>query len=113
MLVQPQVREPVLSIVRLPDFHRRQSATTPQAGSELARGCIAFSVRWTCQDVTVNSHVTSLQVNGQPAGWFILDTGASGLVIERDAADRLGLSSFGEVYVAGVGRKVRVCIQCL
>ena len=48
------------------------------------------------------------QVNGQPAGWFILDTGASGLVIERDAADRLGLSSFGEVYVAGVGRKVRI-----
>ena len=46
------------------------------------------------------------QVNGQLAGWFILDTGASGLVIERDAADRMGLSSFGEVYVAGVGRKV-------
>ncbi len=48
------------------------------------------------------------QVNGQLAGWFILDTGASGLVIERDAADRMGLSSFGEVYVAGVGRKVHL-----
>ena len=47
------------------------------------------------------------QVNGRLAGWFILDTGASGLVIERDVADRLGLSSFGDVYVAGVGRKVR------
>lgn len=33
--------------------------------------------------------------------------GASGLVIEQSIADELGLSSFGEMYVAGMGGRLR------
>ncbi len=32
--------------------------------------------------------------------------GASGLVIEQGIADELGLSSFGEMYVAGMGGRL-------
>ena len=46
-------------------------------------------------------------INGREVGYMILDTGASGFVIEKDAADRLGLAAFGELYVAGLARKVR------
>lgn len=38
--------------------------------------------------------------------YFILDTGASGFVIEPSAADELGLSSFGEVYITGMAGKL-------
>ena len=44
--------------------------------------------------------------NGTDAGWCILDTGASGFVISKAAADAAGMDSFGEVFVAGVGSKV-------
>lgn len=46
-------------------------------------------------------------INGQSVGYMILDTGASGFVIEKDVADRLGLMSFGELYVSGLAHKVR------
>ena len=39
-------------------------------------------------------------------GPFILDTGASGLVITGRAAETLGLRAFGEVFVSGVAGKV-------
>jgi predicted aspartyl protease len=39
-------------------------------------------------------------------GPFILDTGASGLVITQSAANALGLTAFGEVFVSGVSGKV-------
>ena len=45
-------------------------------------------------------------VNGKDLGPFILDTGASGLVISKSAADAVGLDAFGEVHVSGVNGKV-------
>ena len=45
-------------------------------------------------------------IDGRDVGWFILDTGASGLVLEPEAADELDLPGFGEVHVSGVGGKV-------
>lgn len=47
-------------------------------------------------------------IDGEPApGLFLVDSGASGLVIEREAADVLGLAAFGELFVAGVAGAVR------
>lgn len=45
-------------------------------------------------------------IDGVDVGPFILDTGASGLVISGAAAERLNLRSFGEVWVSGVAGKV-------
>lgn len=42
-------------------------------------------------------------INGADAGWWIFDTGAGGGVIDSAAADRLGLKSFGEIPVSGLG----------
>lgn len=47
-----------------------------------------------------------IALNGKDAGLAILDTGASGLVISRAAADAAGMDAFGEVFVSGVGRKI-------
>lgn len=47
------------------------------------------------------------EVNNQPVGPFILDTGASGLVITPRAAEKMNLSGFGELCVAGVGGSVQ------
>ena len=47
-----------------------------------------------------------IAVDGADVGWCILDTGASGFVISKAAADAAGMEAFGEVYVAGVGSKV-------
>ena len=45
-------------------------------------------------------------INGKNVGPFILDTGASGLVVTPRAAKRLGLRAFGEVHVSGVSGRV-------
>jgi|TARA_B110000003_G_scaffold276574_1_gene324049 hypothetical protein len=45
-------------------------------------------------------------IDGKSAGPFILDTGASGLVITPKAAKTLGLRAFGEVHVSGVSGRV-------
>ena len=45
-------------------------------------------------------------INGIDVGPFILDTGASGLVISKNAAEKLRLRAFGEVFVSGVAGKV-------
>ncbi|KAK9832838.1 hypothetical protein WJX81_005582 [Elliptochloris bilobata] len=45
-------------------------------------------------------------IDGRAIGYMIMDTGASGLVIEPKAADELGLSSFGELHVAGIAGRV-------
>lgn len=40
-------------------------------------------------------------------GYFILDTGASGFVIEPSVAGRLGLPAFGEIHITGVTGKCK------
>jgi len=47
------------------------------------------------------------KIDGKEVGLFILDTGASGFVVEPSTADKLGMTSFGELFVAGVGGKVK------
>ncbi|KAK3250232.1 hypothetical protein CYMTET_40386 [Cymbomonas tetramitiformis] len=46
-------------------------------------------------------------VNSRQIGPFILDTGASGMVMTPAAAEELDLPAFGELWVAGVGGAVR------
>lgn len=43
------------------------------------------------------------RVNGEEIGWFIFDSGAGGMVIDKQAADKLKLEAFGEVPVVGIG----------
>jgi len=47
------------------------------------------------------------KINGREVGYMILDTGASGFVIEKGLADELGLEAFGELYVSGMAAKVQ------
>ena len=54
-----------------------------------------------------SSHVlVEPTIDEKNAGPFILDTGASGLVVTPRAAKTLGLRAFGEVYVSGVSGRV-------
>lgn len=41
-------------------------------------------------------------VEGEDAGWFILDSGAGVMVIDKKVADRLGMPAFGEIVAVGV-----------
>lgn len=51
--------------------------------------------------------LVEVHLNRRPAGYMILDTGASGYVIEEHAAKELGLKTFGQLYVSGVTGKVQ------
>lgn len=46
-------------------------------------------------------------VDEQNLGYFIVDTGASGLVISGKKADEVGMDAFGEVFVTGVEGKFK------
>ena len=50
-------------------------------------------------------------INGRDVGPFILDTGASGLVLDQRVADDLNLDTFGEVHVSGVSTKVKCAFR--
>ena len=86
----------------------------PGAGANPNRFDNAGSVRFDARkrpEVNIeeaqSSHVLVRPlIDGVDVGPFILDTGASGLVISGAAAERLNLRSFGEVWVSGVAGKV-------
>ena len=42
-------------------------------------------------------------LNGKDAGWFLLDTGASGMCIDSTTAKNLDLKTFGDTAVVGIG----------
>lgn len=42
-------------------------------------------------------------VDGKDLGWFILDSGAGGMVIDKLTAQQAGLEVFGEIPVVGIG----------
>jgi hypothetical protein len=42
------------------------------------------------------------RINGKDVGWFVFDTGASELVIDRAVADQLGLETLGKAPIFGV-----------
>jgi hypothetical protein len=46
-------------------------------------------------------------VNGKDVGWFILDSGAGVMVIDKKAADGLGMSALGEILAVGVAGKTK------
>jgi predicted aspartyl protease len=50
-------------------------------------------------------------INGKRAGWMILDTGASGFVIEPSVADQYQLPMFGDLRIAGVAGKVSFVVH--
>jgi len=43
------------------------------------------------------------RIDDQDVGWFILDTGADAMSVDKSVADKLGLPSFGHVRASGVG----------
>lgn len=46
-------------------------------------------------------------VNGKTVGYFIVDTGASGLIISPQKARELNLTTFGEIHITGVNGVVK------
>lgn len=50
-------------------------------------------------------------INDTPVGFMLLDSGASGLVIEKSVADELGLLAQGELHVSGVAGKSASCLR--
>jgi len=53
---------------------------------------------------TTQGHLlVEAHLNGRRAGWMILDTGASGFVIDPAVADQFRLPSFGNLRIAGSG----------
>ncbi|CAK0743066.1 hypothetical protein CVIRNUC_001441 [Coccomyxa viridis] len=62
---------------------------------------------------TASGHVlVSPSINNQgELGYFILDTGASGCVIGKEAADRLGLQRFGGMAVSGMAGRLESCFR--
>src|SRR5262245_30249333 len=44
-----------------------------------------------------------VQVNGSEPLWFVLDSGASGCVVEKQSAERLALKTQGSGQVGGAG----------
>jgi hypothetical protein len=50
---------------------------------------------------TENNLLVRPLVNGQDLGWFILDTGASGLTITPGAAERIGLAAVASTTIQG------------
>jgi hypothetical protein len=42
-------------------------------------------------------------VDGKDVGWFVLDSGAGAMVVDRAAADKAGMAALGRVHVNGVG----------
>lgn len=64
---------------------------------------------YTCKGYRTSSgHVlVRPSIDGKEIGYMMLDTGASGMVIERSAADKLKLHAFGEIFVSGVAGKVQ------
>jgi hypothetical protein len=47
-------------------------------------------------------------VGGSLRGWFVLDTGTSGVVLDLPAAQDLTLTKLGEHFTNGVGHSVQV-----
>jgi hypothetical protein len=43
------------------------------------------------------------RIGGKDVGWFLLDSGAGGMVIDTKVAEELGAKKFGELNVGGVG----------
>ena len=78
---------------------------------------------WVARDTTFDSKIPSAletkrlasghiivkpTINGKDVGWFILDSGAEGMCVDKTVADELGLLKMGEVPAVGVGGVERV-----
>ncbi|GAB4813185.1 hypothetical protein N2152v2_000231 [Parachlorella kessleri] len=74
------------------------------ADARFLSGVPAATPAWFCPSGHIAVRPT---INGQQAGFMMLDTGASGFVIDPAAADQLGLRPFGELHVTGMTGKVR------
>lgn len=75
----------------------------------MVTGCLSHfpPQAWQCASGHMLVHV---DLNNKPAGFMILDTGASGFTIEQKAATRLKLPLFGELHIAGLTSKVGLCL---
>ncbi len=72
----------------------------PQAlQSEVRKADAKIESKWVPQGLVLVKPL----VNGKDVGWFILDSGAGGMVIDKKAAKELGMPEFGQVAAIGVG----------
>lgn len=46
-------------------------------------------------------------LGGEKVGWFVLDSGAGHMCIEKTVAEKLQLETFGEIAVAGIGSTIK------
>jgi len=51
------------------------------------------------------------EVDGKEAGLFVLDTGSSGLVLEPQLAEELGLAVVGEQFSTGIGDSIQASLR--
>jgi len=51
------------------------------------------------------------RLNGKDVGWFLLDSGAGGMVITPEVADRLGMESIGKIGVLGIGGPLNTILR--
>ncbi|XP_024544744.1 uncharacterized protein LOC112351318 [Selaginella moellendorffii] len=57
---------------------------------------------------TVSGHyVVKPLIDGQDIGYFVVDTGASGLSLAPGVGERFSMAEFGEIYVTGVETQVK------
>jgi hypothetical protein len=47
--------------------------------------------------------IVKAAINGKDAGWFIFDSGAEAMCVDKSVADELGLPKMGEVPAVGIG----------
>ncbi|KAH7414972.1 hypothetical protein KP509_14G021400 [Ceratopteris richardii] len=93
--------------VHVYDYH--QTHLRPRAMDHYPRIQLDSSSSPSAKMIRVRSghHLVRPLIDGKDMGYFIVDTGASGLVISRRKADELGMHAYGELYITGVEGKFK------
>ena len=81
-----------------PNFARPTWSVTADSKYDLAKQGVVESKRLFSGHIIVKP-----RVQGKDVGWFLLDSGAGGMVIDTKVAESLGAKRFGELNVGGVG----------
>ncbi|WIA19987.1 hypothetical protein OEZ85_005860 [Tetradesmus obliquus] len=93
--------------VRSEDIHKAyQLPASPPVPID-AQYLDIYSQRVPVWQTTTGHLLAECHINGKRAGWMILDTGASGFVIEPGVADQYELPTFGDLRIAGVAGKIK------
>jgi predicted aspartyl protease len=88
------------------DEHTQLFAESKHFSRRTAINSCSFYVLLQVWQTSTGHLLAECHINGKRAGWMILDTGASGFVIEPGVADQYELPTFGDLRIAGVAGKV-------